>query len=87
MLKVTLYSTNTCPYCDRAKALLKSRGLSYDEVSLQDDPEGLQHLIQKTGQRTVPQIFINDIFIGGFTDLLALDREKALNERDSNDFS
>lgn len=87
MLKFTIYSTDTCPYCDRAKALLRSRGLGYNEISLQNDPEGLQHLIQQTGLRTVPQIFVNDTFIGGFMELLALDRKQALSERDDSDFA
>ncbi len=79
MSKVMIYSKTYCPYCDRAKALFKSKGVSYDEVMLDDQEEEFAKLRQKTGLMTVPQIFINDKLIGGFSDLATLDREGKLD--------
>lgn len=87
MLDIVIYSKTVCPYCDRAKALIKSRGLDYKEVNLDNDMPAMQALIEKTGHRTVPQIFINDHFVGGFDQLWALDRERSLHERDASDFT
>lgn len=72
MKKVTIYTTNTCPYCDRAKALLKSKGVNYTEVNLDGKPDELKALKERTGLRTVPQIFFDEELIGGYTDLAAL---------------
>ena len=79
MSKVKIYSKTYCPYCDRAKALFKSKGISYDEVMLDDKDDEFMALKQKTGLMTVPQIFINDALVGGYTDLAALDREGKLD--------
>ncbi len=79
MSTVKIYSKSYCPYCDRAKALFKSKGVSYDEVMLDDKDDEFMALKQKTGLMTVPQIFINDTLIGGYTDLAALDREGKLD--------
>ena len=79
MSKVMIYSKTYCPYCDRAKALFKSKGIAYDEVMLDDKDEEFQALKKKTGLMTVPQIFINDTLVGGYTDLAALDREGKLD--------
>ena len=79
MSKVKIYSKTYCPYCDRAKALFKSKGVSYDEVMLDDKDEEFAKLKQKTGLMTVPQIFINDQLVGGFSDLATLDREGKLD--------
>lgn len=79
MSKVTIYSKTYCPYCDRAKALFKSKGVSYEEIMLDDKEAEFAALKQKTGLMTVPQIFINDTLVGGYTDLAALDREGKLD--------
>lgn len=77
--KVTIYSKSYCPYCDRAKALFKSKGVAFDEIMLDDKDDEFAQLKQKTGLMTVPQIFINDTLVGGYTDLAALDREGKLD--------
>jgi len=74
MAKIVIYSKTYCPYCDRAKNLLKSKGVSFEEHMIDDKPEVMKQLMEKTGMRTVPQIFINDQLIGGFSDLDALDK-------------
>ena len=75
-----MYTTRWCGYCVRAKALLDSRGLEFDEVSLDDDPAFRQRLFDLTGSWTVPQIVIDDRPIGGYTELWRLDRTGALDE-------
>ncbi|MCF8998435.1 glutaredoxin 3 [Acinetobacter nectaris] len=81
MANVVIYSTTVCPYCVRAKQLLERKGISYKEVNLSNEaPDVRIELMQRTNHRTVPQIFINDQFIGGFDQLYALDRESKLDE-------
>jgi glutaredoxin 3 len=76
---VTMYTTQVCPYCLRAKALLKERGVtSIDEVRVDLDPAARDVMLERTGRRTVPQIFIGDAHIGGCDDLIALDRSGGL---------
>ena len=70
-----------CPYCIRAKALLKSRGIQYEEIDVTGDPSARAWLVQATGRRTVPQIFIDDEPIGGFDDLRALDVSGELSRK------
>lgn len=78
---VKVYSTSVCPYCVRAKQLLERKGIAYTEINLSNEaPEVRVELMQKTRHRTVPQIFINDQFIGGFDDLYQLDREGKLDQ-------
>ena len=73
--RVVMYSTKVCPYCMMAERLLKSRGVSNIEKILVDGDENLRtEMIEKTGRRTVPQIFIGEIHVGGFDDLSALDK-------------
>ena len=79
--EVKVYSTTFCPYCVRAKQLLERKGVAYTEVNLdKEEPEVRLELMKKTNQRTVPQIFINDQFIGGFDQLYALEKEGKLND-------
>jgi glutaredoxin 3 len=80
MARVIVYSTRWCGYCVRAKALLESRGIEYDEISLDDDPAFRQKLFDLTGNWTVPQILIDGKPIGGYTELWRLDRERRLDE-------
>lgn len=76
---VTMYTTEVCPYCLRAKALLKARGVSViDEVRVDRDPSARVIMMQRTGRRTVPQIFIGSTHVGGCDDLMALDQRGGL---------
>jgi glutaredoxin 3 len=77
--KVTVYTTSYCPYCVRAKALLKRKGVDFEEVAVDGDNEKRLWLVEQTGQRTVPQIFAGDRSLGGFSDLDALDRAGKLD--------
>jgi len=79
MTAVRMYTTQVCPYCIRAKTLLKQRGVaSIDEVRIDLDPAQRDQMIALTGRRTVPQIFIGDTHVGGCDDLMALDRSGGL---------
>jgi glutaredoxin 3 len=73
-----MYTTAWCAYCVRAKALLDARGLEYEEISLDDDPEFRRRLLDLTGSWTVPQILIDGRPIGGYTELRQLDRAGGL---------
>lgn len=70
---IQLYTTPSCPFCIMAKQLLQSKGVHFEDHDLSADPSMRQQLMAKTGQRTVPYIFITDTFIGGYDDLNALD--------------
>jgi glutaredoxin 3 len=79
MKAVRMFTTLTCPYCIRAKALLQQRGVTaIDEVRVDLEPEQRQHMMQLTGRHTVPQIFIGDTHVGGCDDLVDLDRRGGL---------
>jgi len=69
--KVLIYSKFHCPYCVRAKEFFRQKNIAFQEIDLTDDSGKLDALKKKTGHMTVPQIFIDDIFIGGYTDLIA----------------
>jgi glutaredoxin 3 len=75
-----MYTTHWCGYCMRAKALLDGKGLAYDEILLDDDPQFRQRLQELTGGSTVPQILIDGDPIGGYTELWRLDRDGRLDE-------
>ena len=79
MSKVLIYSKTYCPYCDRAKAMFKSKGVAYEEIMLDDKDDEFAKLKQKTGMMTVPQIFINDTLVGGYSDLATLERDGKLD--------
>jgi len=78
MATVQMYTTDWCGYCIRAKTLLESRGIPFEEISLDDDPGFRQRLLELTGGWTVPQILIDGRPIGGYTELWQLDRSGAL---------
>jgi glutaredoxin 3 len=80
MARIRMYSTTWCGYCIRAKALLERRGLEYEEIVMDDDPAFREKLLEMTGRWTVPQIFIDDVPIGGYTELWCLDRDGKLDE-------
>jgi GrxC family glutaredoxin len=77
---ITVYSKTYCPFCDSAKQLLSSLNLDYEVVDITNDPETAQKISQKSGMMTVPQIFINEKCIGGYTELEKLARENKLKE-------
>ena len=74
-----MYTTQVCPYCVRAKALLSQRGVSaIDEIRVDMDPSARSRMVELTGRRTVPQIFIGETHVGGCDDLFALDQRGGL---------
>jgi len=79
--EVTVYTTQVCPYCIAAKRLLGQRGVAYQEIDVSNDPGKRAWLVEATGRRTVPQIFIAGEAIGGFDDLAALDKSGALAKK------
>ena len=75
-----MYSTATCPYCTAAERLLKAKGVNLIETIRVDlEPQQRSDMMQRTGRRTVPQIYIGDTYVGGFDDLNALEREGKLD--------
>ena len=78
MSKVKVYTTPYCPYCTRAKMLLKSKDVAFEEIDVSDDDKRSE-LVERTNWRTVPQIFIGDEFVGGYDELQALDDEGRLD--------
>lgn len=74
----TVYTTNYCGYCVRAKRLLEKRGVGYAEINIAGDNAARVDLVARTGLRTLPQIFIGDTFVGGADELAALDRADGL---------
>lgn len=81
MADITIYSTGTCPICDKAKALFNKWGLAYDEVRVDTDRDGLKQMLAITNHaRTVPQIVIRGKWIGGFTDLTEMHMDGELDE-------
>ena len=80
MARIRVYSTRWCGYCVRAKALLESKGIEYEEISLDNDPAFRRKLFDLTGGWTVPQILIDGRPIGGYTELGRLDRDGRLDD-------
>lgn len=79
MANVTMYCTATCPYCIRAEMLLKQRGVTnIEKIRVDLQPERRAEMMQRTGRRTVPQIYVDDTHVGGYDDLAALDRANGL---------
>jgi glutaredoxin 3 len=80
MAKVTMYSTAVCPFCLMAERLLKSKGIEQiEKVRVDLEPQRRQEMMERTGRRTVPQIYVGDRHIGGYDDLSALDRAGGLD--------
>jgi glutaredoxin 3 len=78
--RVRMYSTGVCPYCMMAERLLKSKGVEdIEKIRIDLDPQQKDIMMEKTGRRTVPQIYIGDTHVGGFDDLSALDRAGGLD--------
>lgn len=79
MQSVKMYTTAVCPYCIRAKQLLKAKGVTQvEEIRIDLDPAQRDHMMQITGRRTVPQIFVGDTHVGGCDELMALDAKGGL---------
>jgi glutaredoxin 3 len=76
---VLLYLTEWCPFCQRAKALLKKKNVNFTEIDVDDRPDLRSWLVSASGQRTVPQVFINGQPVGGYTDLEKIDRQGKLD--------
>ncbi|NOT85491.1 MAG: glutaredoxin 3 [Methylococcaceae bacterium] len=79
MSKILIYTANLCVYCTMAKRLFDNKGVQYTEINVDAEPGLREALMQKSKRRTVPQIYIGDLHVGGFDDLYALDRQKALD--------
>ena len=79
MAKVEVYATAHCPYCVMAKRFLDSKGIRYTEIRVDLDQGKRQEMLEKSRQRTVPQIFINNEAIGGYTDLMTIDKNQRLD--------
>jgi len=80
MPDVIIYTADYCPYCKAAKEFLKSKGVSYQEIDVTHDQEKRLDIAQRSGQKTVPQIFINGKSMGGYSDLKALDEKGELDK-------
>ncbi|MBK5966939.1 glutaredoxin 3 [Thiocystis minor] len=79
MPQVTIYTTMVCPYCSRAKRLLKRKGVGFNEIPVDHDLGRMQIMIERSQRHTVPQIFIDDRPIGGYDDLALLDERGELD--------
>lgn len=79
MPKVQIYTKKVCPYCVSAKTLLKKKGVPYEEIDVEDDDAKRAWLVEASGQRTVPQIFVDGRSLGGFSDIDALDKQGKLD--------
>ncbi|HCN64022.1 MAG TPA: glutaredoxin 3 [Pseudomonas sp.] len=79
MSKVIVYSSDYCPYCMRAKALLEKKGVAFEEIKVDGKPQVRAEMTQKAGRTSVPQIWIGDRHVGGCDDLFALERAGKLD--------
>lgn len=76
---IIIYTSATCPYCIQAKVLLDKKGAAYQEIRVDLDPQALSIMMEKSGRRTVPQIFIGDFHVGGCDELYQLDQDGKLD--------
>ncbi|MDA3835461.1 MAG: glutaredoxin 3 [Spirochaetales bacterium] len=80
MAKIEIFTTRSCPYCTRAKSLLKRKGVLFNEIEVDGNPELIAESVKRSdGMRTVPQIFIEDYHVGGYDDLAVLDQNGKLD--------
>lgn len=84
MQAIRIYTTRSCPFCIMAKRLLDKRGMAYEEIPVDGDPQQRQRMTELAGRRTVPQIFIGDVPIGGCDELHALDASGKLDSLVNN---
>ena len=78
--EVVMYSPAFCPYCVRARSLLERKGVAINEIKVDEDMRERQIMMERSGRRTVPQIFIGERHVGGYDDLAALDRSGELDQ-------
>ena len=76
---VAMYTTGSCPYCQMAERLLVAKGVAIEKIRVDLEPGRRQEMMERTGRRTVPQIYVGDTHVGGFDDLAALDRAGKLD--------
>ncbi len=80
MPRVEIYTTSYCPFCDRAKALLRRKNVKFEEIDITDEPELREEMVERAGgRRTVPEVFIEGKIIGGYEELKALDEANQLD--------
>ncbi|MEL0635583.1 MULTISPECIES: glutaredoxin 3 [Marinomonas] len=79
MATVTIYSSDYCPFCTRAKQLLAKKNIAFDEIRVDGQPKKRQEMMAKSGRHTVPQIWVGDTHVGGCDDLFDLERNKTLD--------
>ncbi|SBS26800.1 Glutaredoxin-3 [Marinomonas spartinae] len=79
MANVTIYSSDYCPFCIRAKQLLTSKSVDFNEINVDGQRERRQEMMEKSGRHTVPQIWIDELHVGGCDELFALEREQKLD--------
>ena len=79
IVKALMYTTAVCPYCQMAERLLRAKGVDIEKVRVDLEPDRRMEMMQKTGRRTVPQIYIGETHVGGYDDLAALDRAGKLD--------
>lgn len=77
--KVVMYGNTTCPYCGAARVLLTKKAVPFDEIIITNDAQKREEMLTRSGNRTVPQIFIEDTLVGGFDELYALDKSGKLD--------
>ena len=80
MFKIVIYTTRICPFCIHAKRLLQSKGAPFDERRVDGKPDLRQRMMRESGQRTVPQIWIGQQHVGGYSELYALDKSGKLDQ-------
>jgi glutaredoxin 3 len=78
-VKVVMYTTAVCPYCQMAERLLRTKGVEVEKIRVDLEPQRRVEMMEKTGRRTVPQIYIGDTHVGGYDDLAALERAGRLD--------
>ena len=78
-MKALMYTTGVCPYCQMAEQLLRSKGVAIDKIRVDLEPQRRVEMMEKTGRRTVPQIYIGETHVGGYDDLAALERAGKLD--------
>ena len=77
--QIIMYTKSWCPYCERARALLKAKGVAFKEIDIESQPEQREEMIRRSGRRTVPQIFVGSRHIGGSDDIYELDAAGGLD--------
>lgn len=80
MSEVVVYTTNACPFCTRVKMLLNAREIAYREVNIAGDPEAFVELAKSSGMMTMPQVFIDDVLVGGYQETAEADQSGRLRE-------